>query len=121
MKTGSANWLDGVHFRYRMSGPYSRELSGALSQAIAGGLVEEQESGYVLTSQGRSFRKDLPVRAAPWHMVRSPSVSTLRAAATAVFFEVRKNSDHPLDEAMRRQKGDRTSAKEVLNLHSIRR
>ena len=93
-----------VGFRYRRSGPYSRELSGALQQAISFGDVVEESIGenryrYVLDGLGlevvEELRKDVYVPG----VVLEADEETLKEAASAVFY-VENDKAANLNEAL---------------------
>ena len=93
-----------VHFTYHHFGPYSRELSEALHEAVTSGLLEEHVSqaesvtkyAYELTSRGSELVKRQPASGLIAEVVRGLNNDPWRAlelAATALYLQVEEVLD----------------------------
>lgn len=103
-----------TRFRYHYYGPYSRELSGSLQQAVAGQLLEEAPEGfsaeiarynYRLTKDGQrwleGFESDAEIRLSDKiPLLQRADLKALELAATVAFLERDENLSR--DDATRR-------------------
>jgi len=91
-----------TRFRYHYYGPYSRELSGSLQQAVAAGFLEEHQSqmpfddltryAYRISDAGKDwlegFSSDVEQRfASKIPLLRQANLKTLELAATVALLE----------------------------------
>jgi uncharacterized protein YwgA len=115
LKLLGAKEFKGIPFRYHYYGPYSRELSGSLQQAVAGAFVDEQKHplpfddlrrySYTLTDGGRDwlegFSSDVEERFTDEiPLLREAHLKTLELAGTIAFLQREESLD--LDSAVRR-------------------
>jgi hypothetical protein len=96
-----------TRFRYHYYGPYSRELSGSLQEAVASGLLKEEGEGtgfdsirytYRLTEAGERWLEDAPQHveesfAAQIPLLKRAQLKTLELAATIAFLEREEKTD----------------------------
>jgi uncharacterized protein YwgA len=93
-----------VHFTYHHFGPYSRELSEVLHEAVTSGFLEEhvdQTEGvtkyaYELTDRGAALAKQSPLGAPLAEVVKELNQDSWRAlelAATALYLQAEESLD----------------------------